>query len=121
VSESAKSAWPTELIVSQQGRVLTLRLENGETLVLTAELLRVESPSAEVKGHGPGEETLQSGKKDVAISRVEAVGNYAVRLHFTDGHNSGIYTWNYLTVLGRETEARLAAHLAKLKKAGLPR
>jgi DUF971 family protein len=118
VSEGAPASWPTEIFLSQQGRLLTIRLESGESLGISAELLRVESPSAEVKGHGPGQETLQWGKRDVAITQIEPVGNYAVRLHFSDGHNTGIYTWTYLTTLGREATTRLAAHLEKLKSAG---
>jgi DUF971 family protein len=118
VSESALASWPTEITLSQQGRLLTIRLESGESVVITAELLRVESPSAEVKGHGPGQETLQWGKRDVAITQIEPVGNYAVRLHFSDGHNTGIYTWTYLITLGREATPRLAAYLEKLKSAG---
>jgi DUF971 family protein len=121
VSEGAQASWPTEIALSRQGRLLGIRFESGESLVISAELLRVESPSAEVKGHGPGQETLQWGKRDVAVTRIEPVGNYAVRLHFSDGHNTGIYTWTYLTTLGREADTRLATHLEKLKAAGLDR
>ncbi len=88
---------------------------------ISAELLRVESPSAEVKGHGPGEEQLQWGKRNVTIARVEAVGNYAVRLIFNDGHSSGIYTWLYLAKLGREGAEIFGAYETKLKAAGLSR
>jgi DUF971 family protein len=121
VSEGVQVSWPTEIVLSQQGRLLTIRFESGESLEISAELLRVESPSAEVKGHGPGQETLQWGKRDVTITRIEPVGNYAVRLHFSDGHNTGIYTWTYLSTLGREADKRLAAHLEKLKVASLRR
>jgi DUF971 family protein len=84
-------------------------------------LLRVESPSAEVKGHGPGQETLQWGKKDVTITRIEPVGNYAVRLAFSDGHSSGIFTWVYLAELGRTHEHLMSAYLEKLTNAGMRR
>lgn len=121
MSEGAGVPWPAEIVLSRQGRLLTVRFDSGEILELSAELLRVESPSAEVKGHGPGQEILQWGKRDVAIMAIEPVGNYAVRLRFSDGHDTGIYTWNYLASLGREAEKRLAAHVEKLKAAGLRR
>jgi DUF971 family protein len=121
VSEEAQISWPTEIMLSQQGSLLTIRFESGESLSISAELLRVESPSAEVKGHGPGQETLQWGKRDVTIMRIEPVGNYAVRLHFSDGHNTGIYTWTYLSAVGHGADKRLAAHLEKLNAAGLQR
>lgn len=121
MSEGAQVSWPTEIVLSQQGRLLTISFESGESLEISAELLRIESPSAEVKGHGPGQETLQWGKRDVTVTRIEPVGNYAVRLHFSDGHNTGIYTWTYLSTLGREADKRLAAYLGKLKAAGLRR
>jgi DUF971 family protein len=121
VTEEPQGCWPIELALSQQGSLLTIQFETGDTFALTAELLRVESPSAEVKGHGPGQETPQWGKRDVVVTRVEPVGNYAVRLHFSDGHNTGLYTWKYLFTLGRESEIRLAHYLAKLKASGLNR
>ena len=121
MSEASPSPWPTELALSQQGHVLTISFDSGEAFAISAELLRVESPSAEVKGHGPGQETLQWGKREVAITRIETVGNYAARLHFSDGHNTGIYTWRYLATLGREADTRLEAYLGKLKAAGLRR
>ncbi len=105
----------------EQGRVLSVTFSDGSHHDISAELLRVESPSAEVKGHGPGEEQLQWGKRHVAISRVEAVGNYAVRIVFSDGHSSGIFTWTYLAKLGREGAEIFAAYEAKLKVAGLAR
>ncbi len=103
------------------GRLLCLVFDDGDACDISAELLRVESPSAEVKGHGAGEEQLQWGKRNVTIARVEAVGNYAVRLVFSDGHSSGIYTWMYLAKLGREGVEIFAAYEAKLKAAGLTR
>lgn len=112
---------PIEIKVRNGGRLLCLVFDDGDACDISAELLRVESPSAEVKGHGAGEEQLQWGKRNVTIARVEAVGNYAVRLVFSDGHSSGIYTWMYLAKLGREGVEIFAAYEAKLKAAGLTR
>ena len=86
---------------------------------LPAELLRVESPSAEVQGHGPGEKRLVAGKRDVTIEAVESVGNYAVRLVFDDGHSTGIYGWRYLAELGAEPDMRLRTYRSRLREAGL--
>jgi len=97
------------------------RLEVGygdESFLLEAEYLRVYSPSAEVKGHGPGQETLQSGKQDVGITHLEATGNYAVRIIFDDGHDSGIFTWDYLYDLGKNHTKHWNDYLARLKQAG---
>jgi len=121
-SEAGETApWPTALTVKDQGRLLDIAFDNGEHFELTAEFLRVESPSAEVKGHGPGQETTVGGKKDVRIARAEAVGNYAVRLVFDDGHSTGLYSWAYLAKLGREYDGLWAAYLAKLADEGLSR
>lgn len=92
--------WPTALRLKKKDRLLEVDFENGEHIVLPAELLRVESPSAEVKGHGPGQKIIVTGKENVAITEVHPVGNYAVRLIFDDGHQTGIYTWDYLHELG---------------------
>lgn len=113
--------WPTEIKLREGGRFLAVSFESGQHHELSAELLRVESPSAEVKGHGPGQETLQWGKRDVVITRVEPVGNYAVRLAFSDGHSTGIFTWVYLAELGRGQGALRAAYLEKLTAAGMQR
>jgi DUF971 family protein len=113
--------FPSELRVREQGRVLSVTFSDGASFDIAAELMRVESPSAEVKGHGPGEEQLQWGKRHVSIARVEAVGNYAVRIIFSDGHSSGIFTWTYLAKLGREGAEIFATYEAKLKAAGLAR
>lgn len=113
--------WPTELRIKDHGRNFEMLLEGGETLFVSAELLRVESPSAEVKGHGPGQETLVWGKRNVLIMKAEAVGNYAVRLHFNDGHDTGLFTWNYLADLARNQSGKMAAYMEKLKVAGLGR
>ena len=113
--------WPLELTSRQKGRVLTIRFDNGESFDLDAEYLRVESPSAEVKGHGPGQEQLVSGKREVFITRLEPIGSYAVRIVFSDGHSTGLYTWTYLAMLGREHKAIWSAYLEKLIQAGSTR
>lgn len=113
--------WPEELRLADGGRTLHVRFDSGESHALAAEYLRVESPSAEVKGHGPGQEQLVWGKRDVSISRLEPVGSYAVKITFSDGHNTGLYTWSYLLKLGRERGGIWAAYLAKLETAGLRR
>ncbi len=114
-------AFPTELRVKDHGRNLAVAFSDGGQFEILAELLRVESPSAEVKGHGPGEEQLVWGKRDVMISRLEPVGNYAVRIIFSDGHASGIFTWAYLAKLGREGAELFETYFVKLKAAGLSR
>lgn len=101
--------------------MLAISFDSGEAGEMAAELLRVESPSAEVKGHGPGQEQLVWGKRRVRISKVEAVGNYAIRIIFDDGHSTGIYTWPYLLQMLRGKEALFTAYEAKLKAAGLSR
>ncbi len=115
------SVWPTEIRVRDGGRTLAVTFDSGESGTASAELLRVESPSAEVKGHGPGQEQLVWGKHNVCIRKVEAVGNYAIRLIFDDGHSTGIYTWPYLLKLVREGDALFSAYEEKLKTAGLRR
>ncbi len=114
-------AWPLELSSKQQGRLLSIQFDTGETFNLDAEYLRVESPSAEVKGHGPGQEQLVSGKRNVSIVRLEPVGSYAVRIIFSDGHSTGLFTWSYLAKLGREHDLIWAAYLQKLADAGQTR
>jgi DUF971 family protein len=113
--------WPEELRLRDGGRCLEVRFDNGEVHALDAEYLRVESPSAEVKGHGPGQEQLVWGKRNVTIARLEPVGTYAVRIIYSDGHSTGLYTWTYLATLGREREATWAAYLEKLGTAGRSR
>ena len=111
---------PTELTVHQQSRVLEVAFDDGSRYRLPFELMRVYSPSAEVRGHGPGQETLQLGKHDVVIRSVDPVGNYAVRLVFDDGHESGIYTWAYLYELGATRAEKWPQYLARLAKLGIP-
>jgi DUF971 family protein len=103
------------------GHALHVTFDSGEALSLPAEYLRVESPSAEVKGHGPGQEQLVWGKRNVKIRKLEPVGTYAVRIVFDDGHSTGLYTWPYLLKLGREQGSIWEAYIAKLEQAGFGR
>ena len=109
---------PTELTVHQKSRLLDIAFDDGSAFSIPFELMRVYSPSAEVKGHGPGQETLQVGKREVGIKGVEPVGNYAVKPLFTDGHESGIFTWDYLYKLGSEHNALWQDYLDRLHAAG---
>jgi DUF971 family protein len=113
--------WPEELKLRDQGATLEITFDTGAVVSLTAELLRVESPSAEVKGHGPGQEVTVAGKQGVRIRKLDPVGNYAVRIGFDDGHNSGLYTWNYLLKMGTEHEALWTKYLEALAAKGLSR
>ena len=97
--------WPTEIRVQTDRRSLEVDFDDGSTVSLPAELLRVESPSAEVQGHMPSQKTVVSGKRNVAIRAVDPVGNYAVRISFDDGHATGLYTWRYLHQLGTDQDA----------------
>jgi DUF971 family protein len=115
------SAWPTEIRLKQAEKALEVDFDDGASFRLPAEYLRVESPSAEVQGHGPGQKTLVHGRAHVGILAVEPVGNYAVRLKFDDLHDTGIYSWEYLYKLGREQEERWRAYLAELAEKGLSR
>lgn len=113
--------WPEEIRLREHGAILTILFSTGETFDLPAEYLRVESPSAEVKGHGPGQETLVWGKRNVRISKLDPVGTYAVRIIFDDGHSTGLYTWAYLEQLGREQPSIWASYLEKLSAEGRSR
>ncbi len=115
------SRWPTELRLAKDRRTLTILFEDGAQHALSAEYLRVMSPSAEVQGHSPDERKTVGGKRDVMILNVAAVGNYAVRLTFDDMHSSGIYGWDYLDALGREHGERWEAYLAELAAKGMKR
>ena len=112
---------PEELRLKGQGRVLAITYPGGESHGLSAEYLRVESPSAEVRGHGPGQEITVPGKRYVTILGLEPVGHYAVRIKFSDGHSTGLYTWAFLRELGRDREARWQAYLDKLAAQKLSR
>ncbi|MEJ2677387.1 MAG: DUF971 domain-containing protein, partial [Acidihalobacter sp.] len=105
---------PTDIRLHQQSRILELAYENGRHFHLPCEYLRVYSPSAEVRGHGPGQEVLQTGKESVNITAIEPVGNYAVKLVFSDGHDTGIYDWNYLYELGENQTENWQAYLDRL-------
>lgn len=112
---------PTALIVHQQSRLLEVRFDDGAVFNIPFELMRVYSPSAEVKGHGPGQEVLQTGKREVGIDRLETVGHYAVQPHFSDGHNTGLYSWDYLYFLGAQQAQLWKDYEARLASAGMSR
>lgn len=109
---------PTEIKLHQRSRVLELHFDDGFECNLTCEYLRVHSPSAEVQGHGPGQEVLQVGKEDVGIDKITPSGNYAIKIGFDDGHDSGIFTWTYLHGLGKNYEHNWQVYLDKLTSAG---
>ena len=112
---------PTEIRLRREARVLTVSFDDGEVFDYGFEYLRVHSPSAEVKGHGPGREKLQIGKQDVTVTAVKPVGHYAVRLIFDDGHDTGLYTWAYLRELGDNMERNWQEYLDRLSAAGYAR
>ncbi|TFW18379.1 DUF971 domain-containing protein [Massilia arenosa] len=109
---------PTALTLRTKSRVLDIEFDDGSAFSLPFEYLRVYSPSAEVKGHGPGQEILQVGKRDVGITALDPVGNYGVRPTFDDGHTTGIYTWDYLYQLGSHQSAWWSDYMARLHAAG---
>jgi DUF971 family protein len=115
------SPLPTEIKLHQKSRLLEVAFADGRTFSLPCEFLRVYSPSAEVRGHGPGQEVLQTGKKDVEIVKIEPVGTYAVQLHFSDGHNTGIYSWDILYDYGVEQQEMWERYLRRLQDAGASR
>jgi DUF971 family protein len=112
---------PTEINLHQQSRVLDIAFDDGVRFSMPCEYLRVFSPSAEVRGHGPGQEVLQTGKREVNIGAIEPVGMYAVKLVFTDGHDTGIYSWDYLYDLGARQDMNWSSYLARLAQAGASR
>ncbi|KAF1042441.1 DUF971 domain-containing protein [Xylophilus sp.] len=112
---------PASITAHGQSRVLEVAFSDGAAFRIPFELLRVYSPSAEVQGHGPGQEVLQTGKREVTLEALEPVGNYAVRPTFSDGHESGIYTWAYLYELGQKQEQLWADYLGRLQAAGVDR
>ena len=117
----ATTPQPTEIKLHQASRVLEIAFADGRTFRLPYELLRVYSPSAEVRGHGPGQETLQTGKRDVTITNVESVGHYAFRPTFSDGHDTGIYSWDYLYDLGIRQDELWRRYIERLGEAGVSR
>jgi DUF971 family protein len=108
---------PVSINLKKKSRLLLIEFDDGSNYEISCELLRVYSPSAEVRGHGPGQEVLQIGKENVGINEVEAVGNYAIKLIFDDGHDSGIYTWDFLHDLGAKREQYMQSYLHALSHA----
>ena len=115
---TAPTPTPTEIKLRRQSRLLEVSFDDGNRFELPLEFLRVHSPSAEVKGHGPGQETLVLGKQNVGLKDIEPVGQYAVRLVFDDGHDSGLFSWKYLHELGRDRERLWARYLERVRDAG---
>ncbi|PPC88530.1 MAG: 1-(5-phosphoribosyl)-5-((5-phosphoribosylamino)methylideneamino)imidazole-4-carboxamide isomerase [Methylotenera sp.] len=115
---SQYSPHPIDIRLHQASRLLEIKFDNNTECKLSTEFLRVYSPSAEVRGHGAGQETLQIGKEDVNISAIEPVGNYAVKLVFTDGHDTGLYSWDYLYEMAKNYEAMWQDYMTKLEMAG---
>ena len=112
---------PTNLIVHENSKVLELQYEQGKSYRLPFEFLRVYSPSAEVRGHGPGQEVLQTGKRDIGIVNIEPVGHYAIKPTFSDGHDSGLYSWDYLYELCENQESLWSDYLERCKLSGVDR
>ena len=115
---TATAPLPTEIKLHQKSRLLELSYADGKSFRLPCEFLRVYSPSAEVRGHGPGQEVLQVGKKDVNIDKIEPIGTYAVQFTFSDGHDSGIYSWDLLYDYGMRYDQLWAQYLKRLTQAG---
>ena len=114
----SSALWPSEIRVDKAKTTLTVTFESGERFSLPAEYLRVESPSAEVQGHAAHQKQIVPGKKNVKIAKLEEVGNYAVRIIFDDGHDTGLYSWDWLFELGRDQNRKWAAYLDGLRKSG---
>lgn len=112
---------PTEIKLHRKSRLLEIVFEDGKTFQIPCEFLRVYSPSAEVRGHSPGQEVLQVGKKNVSIDHIEPVGNYAIQLNFSDGHNTGLYSWDLLYDYGLHQEKMWQRYLDRMEKAGASR
>ena len=121
MNNGASRPWPTELRLHKDRKTLTVAFDSGETFDLSAEYLRVRSPSAEVQGHSPDERKTVAGKRNVAILEVNPIGNYAVRLVFDDLHSTGIYSWDYLHALGRDRDTNWQDYLDELAGKGLTR
>lgn len=118
---SRATPWPTNITLAASKRSLTVAFDDGASYELNAELLRVCSPSAEVQGHGAGQRKTIGGKRQVTIQRVEPVGNYAVRLCFDDGHDTGLFSWTYLREIGETADQKMRSYLSELKMKGLNR
>ena len=121
MSQPETKRYPTEIKLHAKSKVLEVAFDSGDRFEMPCEFLRVYSPSAEVQGHGPGQEVLQFGKKEVNIDSIEPVGQYAVKLIFDDGHDSGIYSWNILYNLGKHYADLWQEYLTKLEQAGRSR
>jgi len=119
--KNSPTPWPTKIVVHKRSRVLELGFSDGRNFRLPFEYLRVHSPSAEVRGHGPGQEVLQVGKADVTVDSLEPVGNYALQPHFSDGHSTGIYSWDYLYYLGHSQDRLWREYLSRMEAAGASR
>ena len=117
----AKSPRPSDITLHQQSNMLDVTFDDGTRFSMPVEYLRVYSPSAEVRGHGPGQEVLQTGKRNVGVTAIEPIGMYAVKLVFSDGHDTGIYSWEYLHELGRKQDSNWKTYLARLQQAGKTR
>ncbi|WP_341679457.1 DUF971 domain-containing protein [Niveibacterium sp. SC-1] len=118
---TSDTPFPTDIRVHQKSRLLEISFSDGRRFELPFEFLRVYSPSAEVRGHGVGQEVLQTGKREVMLTGVEPVGHYAVRLVFSDGHDSGLYSWDHLLTLGEQQESLWADYLKRLAEASASR
>ena len=117
----AEAPWPVELRLKRAAKRLEIAFDDGKKFSLPAEYLRVESPSAEVQGHGPGQEVLQTGKRAVEVVTLEPVGNYGVKPTFSDGHDTGIFSWDYLYFLGSQQDQLWADYERRLREAGVDR
>ncbi|MDP3281906.1 MAG: DUF971 domain-containing protein [Nitrosomonas sp.] len=118
---SKETPHPTEIKLHQKSRILDITFSDGKKFQFSCEFLRVHSPSAEVSGHGPGQEVLQTGKKMVSIQKIEPVGNYAIQLNFTDGHNTGLYSWDLLYNYGLSQDKIWQRYLQRMEEAGASR
>ena len=116
-----KGPRPTDITLHQQSNMLDVAFDDGSRYSMPVEYLRVYSPSAEVRGHGPGQEVLQVGKRSVSVKAIEPVGMYAIKLVFSDGHDTGIYSWEYLRELGTKHDSNWKTYLARLEQAGKSR
>jgi len=119
--KNSPTPWPTKIVVHTRSRALELEFSDGRNFRLPFEYLRVYSPSAEVRGHGPGQEVLQIGKADVTVDSIEPVGNYALQPRFSDGHATGFYSWDYLYFLGHSHDRLWHEYLARMDAAGASR
>ena len=117
----AKDVWPEEIRLAKSKSLLDVRFDNGKSFSISAELLRVESPSAEVQGHGPSQKTTPFGKQNILIKSIEPVGNYAIRIGFSDGHDTGIFSWSTLYDYGLRHDELMTDYLSRLKNDGTNR